>query len=439
MTLKPATPPPLSGARTTRAVGPLITAEGLTHVDLLLGDTKLASRQYGIIGETHDGRVIAVDWNYCHCWSIVGTPGMGKSNMCQVAIESAALARKPLQSLVKPLAVMVFHYGDEELRPEYVAMSTPNDNVAQAELLKRRYGADPDACDDVTLLVPEIMLEKRRQEFSHLAIKVKPLLFHPAELTADHYRLMLGLAEKKGLLTRVVNNILRRARRTKTPVSLDYLVKSIEASRIPQIDKDEIIEAAETARSFIREDDERLQAEMKPGRIIIVDMRDPTIEAEEAFALMVVAFEILSGAMDGDKPMSKFAIFDEAHEYITPDAKVLAGKIISKTRTRRHRAMSIAVSSQDPVTFPPRILGLSDLITVFGTNTPSDLDVVRESCLPFAKVDPYEVSQLETGHAMFWAKKASEMLPYTKEPVRVKIRLPQSRPGGATITAVKDD
>ena len=128
----PATSPP----------GP--TALGTTHQNIYLGVTS-PSPQHGVLGEVA-GRTVALDLNETHTISLFGVQGGGKSYTLGSIIEAASLPSPPVNVLPHPLATVVFHYSQtQDYAPEFTWMAHPNDDSAQLDVLKGRYGAEPRA------------------------------------------------------------------------------------------------------------------------------------------------------------------------------------------------------------------------------------------------------------------------------------------------------
>src|SRR5437660_10485394 len=73
------------------------------------------------------------------------------------------------------------------------------------------------------------------------------------------------------------------------------------------------------------DDSVRLKDEIRPGRLIIVDLRDEFIEKDEARGLFVVLLQLFADAKyrdenGGERSLNKLVVFYEAHKYIeSPD------------------------------------------------------------------------------------------------------------------------
>ena len=59
---------------------------------------------------------------------------------------------------------------------------------------------------------------------------------------------------------------------------------------------------------------------VRPGRLIIVDLRDEFIEKDEALGLFVVLLQLFADARIDGRSFNKLVVFDEAHKYIERQA-----------------------------------------------------------------------------------------------------------------------
>ncbi|MGY5309140.1 hypothetical protein [Nocardia gipuzkoensis] len=60
----------------------------------------------------------------------------------------------------------------------------------------------------------------------------------------------------------------------------------------------------------------RISDYVRPGRLIIVDLRDELIENDESLGLFVVLMQLFAQATDDGGHFNKLVVFDEAHKYI---------------------------------------------------------------------------------------------------------------------------
>ncbi|WP_146674346.1 hypothetical protein, partial [Escherichia coli] len=120
--------------------------------------------------------------------------------------------------------------------------------------------------------------------------------------------------------------------------SLDSLRAGIDNSGL----SDHLKELAQTRLLFASEyidDNQRLQDLIRPGRLIIVDLRDEYIEKDEALGLFVVMLQVFSEATYQGRAFNKLVVFDEADKYIENDD--LVSGLVEVVREMRHKGTSI--------------------------------------------------------------------------------------------------
>ena len=179
----------------------------------------------------------------------------------------------------------------------------------------------------------------------------------------------------------------------------------------------------------------KLQDYLKPGRLIIVDLRDEFIEKDEALGLFVVMLNIFSSVMQVDgKAFNKFIVFDEAHKYM--NNKELVGSITTAIREMRHKGVSIMIASQDPMSLPNEIIELSSIVILHRFNSPAWVKHVQKSITPLGSLTASMMSALKSGEAYLWAGKATDEN-ITAHPIKIEIRPRVTKHGGDTISAVK--
>jgi DNA phosphorothioation-dependent restriction protein DptH len=436
------------------------------YFDVMLGNMDIDSPQYGVVGTTlitdeqPRERVVAFDFNHVHCMSLFGAPGGGKSYTLGTIMEMACQPIAKLNQLPSPLCVMMFHYSaSEAYEPEFVTMVEANYDSGQVKALKRFYGADPRACDDVLLLAPKEAVQRRREEFPGL--RVEPLAFHPNEIQIPQWRILMGAVGEKNMYINVLKLLMKQHR---FDLSVDILREGIHASKLEQLQKDLAGIRLDVVDQFI-DPACGIQKLIKPGRMIIVDLRDEFMEKDEVFALLIVLMQVFgdaksydpSGPYQGDwyqisdhnlrcvaenrreeliegDTVNKLVCFDEAHKFM--DDKNLVKALEENIREMRHKACSILVASQDPPSIPYEIMALSTHLILHKMASPQWLAHIKtvNACLEVLR--PYDLSTLNTGEGWVWATKGSE-LEYTTAPVKMKFRPRASQHGGATKTAVK--
>ncbi|MBX6166472.1 MAG: ATP-binding protein, partial [Thermobispora bispora] len=289
------------------------TAVSLPSPDIVLGASS-PTPQYGLLGEVA-GRRVALDLNETHTISLFGVQGGGKSYTLGSIIEAASLSVPPVNELPRPLATIVFHYSPTlDYAPEFTSMVSPNDDPEQLRVLREKYGAEPAALTDVVMLVPEDQLNQRREEYPD--IKVLPLKFGSSELRAEHWRFLMGAIGNQSTYIRQLQRVMKAHR---NDLRLDVIRRGVEESTLSDNLKQLAQQRLDLAAEYI-DDGARIKELVRPGRMIIVDLRDEFIEKDEALGLFVVLMQLFAEAQADGKRFNKLVVFDEAHKYIeSPD------------------------------------------------------------------------------------------------------------------------
>lgn len=329
------------------------------------------------------------------------------------------------------MAGVIFHYSDSmDYAPEFTSMTYPNDEASELARLKQVYGADAASVDDVILLTPESKVEQRKTEYPN--VEVHPISFDSGELQVKDWMFLLGAMGNDSAYLRVLTQIMRGIR---NDLSLKNIRRGIKANTsLSSSQKELAAMRVSFAEEYIR-DGEKLQRFLRPGRLIIVDLRDEFIQKDEALGLFVVMLNIFSGVLevDGEK-FNKFIVFDEAHKYM--NNKELVGSISTAIREMRHKGVSVMIASQDPMSLPTEIIELSSMVILHRFNSPQWLKHVQKTLTSLGTLTASDMAQLGSGEAYVWATKATDKA-FTTRPVKIQIRPRVTKHGGATIQAVK--
>lgn len=424
-------PEPQEAEATSPVPRPQAKAAPAVPYDIMLGVTG-DSPQYGLLGDI-SGRRIAIDLNQTHTISLFGVQGGGKSYTLGTIAEMASLPIPHINVLPQPLATVIFHYSPTmDYRPEFTSMVAPNSETAQAKVLKQTYGAEPRALSDVLLLAPADKLNERKKEYPD--IQVRPLKFGAAELQTSHWRFLMGAVGNQATYIRQLNRVMKSLR---DGLTLKGLNDGIEASPLPDHLKSMAKLRLELASEYI-DDSVRLKDEIRPGRLIIVDLRDEFIEKDEALGLFVVLLQLFADAKYRDAQgaqhsFNKLVVFDEAHKYIeSPD---LVAGLIEVVREMRHKGTSIMVASQDPPSVPVSLIELSSQIILHKFNSPAWLKHIQKANAALGALVPERMARLAPGEAYVWSSKASDEA-VTKGVIKIRCRPRVTQHGGGTRTAV---
>ncbi|MBF6352875.1 ATP-binding protein [Nocardia flavorosea] len=409
--------------------GETLASTSIRNADIFLGSVQ-SSPQYAVIGETAGtGKTVALDLNETHTISLFGVQGGGKSYTLGTIIEAASLAHPPVNQLPNPLATIVFHYSPTlDYAPEFTSMVNPNSAADQTVKLRERYGVEPTGLDDVVMLVPEDQLADRLAEYP--GIQVLPLKFGSSELRAEHWRFLMGAIGNQSTYIRQLQRIMKSNR---NDLRLDAIRTGIDSSSLTDNLKQLAHQRLDLAAEYI-DDHARVKTLVKPGRMIIVDLRDEFIEKDEALGLFVVLMQLFAEARNDGARFNKLVVFDEAHKYIeSPD--LIAG-LVESVREMRHKGMSVLVASQDPPSVPISLIELSDHIFLHKFTSPAWLKHIQKANAALADLSPSKLANLTQGEAWVWASKATDQ-EFTRKAVKVRLRPRVTQHGGGTKTAVE--
>lgn len=393
---------------------------------IFLGTSK-PSPQYGALGQDNLGRTVALDLNETHTISLFGVQGGGKSYTLGSVIEAATIPASPVNQLPRPLATIVFHYSPTlDYEPEFTSMVAPNPESSQVQDLVARYGGAPTALADVVILVPADQLEQRRLE--HPELTVLPLKFGSSELRAEHWRFLMGAVGNQSTYIRQLQRIMKAHR---NDLRLDVIRNAVADSGLPDNLKQLAQQRLDLAAEYI-DDSVSIKEVVRPGRMIVVDLRDEFIEKDEALGLFVVLMQLFADAQR--ERFNKLVVFDEAHKYI--DSPDLVDGLVESVREMRHKGMSVLVASQDPPSVPIKLIELSDIVILHKFNSPAWLRHMQKATVSLADLTPAKMASLAPGEAYVWSSRSTEA-DFTRGAVRLRLRPRMTRHGGATRTAVE--
>ncbi|MDY4756135.1 MAG: ATP-binding protein [Parabacteroides sp.] len=400
------------------------------NCDVIIGRNS-DSPQYGILGKmVSNGRVIGLDLNECNTVSLFGVQGAGKSYTIGSITEMVLRQFSKVNKLPAPMASVIFHYSDSmDYAPEFTSMVYPNDETGQLAKLKAEYGAKPDNIKDVILLAPESQVETRKAEYPD--IEVHSISFDSSELAVRDWMFLLGAVGNDSTYIKELKQIMKSCRHDMSLVNIRNGVANSNHMSSSQRS------LAEQKLGFAEEyitDGNKLQQYLKPGRLIIVDLRDEFIEKDEALGLFVVMLNIFSSVMKVDgKAFNKFIVFDEAHKYM--NNKELVGSITTAIREMRHKGVSIMIASQDPMSLPTEIIELSSIVVMHRFSSPAWVKHVQRAITPLQTLTATEMAALGSGEAYLWANKATDK-GITQRPIKISIRPRVTKHGGDTVQAV---
>jgi outer membrane biosynthesis protein TonB len=423
--LDPSSPVDSTGNETPETSGSSKT-QGELDCEFTLGVTE-PSPQFGVLGEWKS-RKVALDLNQTHTISLFGVQGGGKSYTLGSVIEMATMPIPHINQLPSPLATVIFHYSStEDYAPEFTSMVGANAEEEELRILRETYGAEPKSLKDVLILTPKSKVAERKIQFPD--VDVESIAFSASELKAAHWKFLMGAVGSQSMYLRQVNMVMRGLRNNLT---LDSQRQGIQESSL----SDHLKGLAELRLGFAGEyidDSQILREKVRPGRLIIVDLRDEYIEKDEALGLFVVMLQIFSEATHQGKAFNKLVVFDEAHKYI--ENEDLVAGLVEVVREMRHKGTSIMVASQDPPSVPLALVELSTQIIMHKFNSPAWLKHIQKVNAALRELTAPKMSSLGTGEAYVWSSKATDDA-FTHQAQRIRCRPRVTQHGGATKTAL---
>jgi hypothetical protein len=394
--------------------------------DVLVGDNA-ASLQYGLLGKVA-GRTVGLDLNHPQTISLFGVQGGGKSYTLGSIVEMATMRVPAINALASPLASVIFHYSPtQDYVPEFTTMREPNNDPRALQVLAAEYGCNPQALSDIVLLAPADKLALRKAEYPHL--DVRPLKFASSELGASHWKFLMGAVGNQAAYFRQLNRLMREMR---GGLSLAALRDGVARSSLPDHIKELANMRLDLAGSYI-DDNQRIGEILRPGRLVIVDLRDEFIEKDEALGLFVVLLQLFADTKYQGKSFNKLVVFDEAHKYI--DSPDLVAGLVEVVREMRHKGTSILVASQDPPSVPVSLIELSTQIILHKFNSPAWLKHIQKANSALTNLTAEQMAHLNPGEAYLWSSKATDAA-FTQRALKIHCRPRVTRHGGATRTAL---
>lgn len=398
--------------------------------DIMVGKTS-GSEQFGILGESINGhRKIAIDLSETNTISLFGVQGGGKSYTIGTVTEMTLKQFSNVNLLPAPMASVIFHYSESmDYAPEFTSMIYANDEAGQLKKLKDVYGAEPGNIEDVIMLCPIDKVEERQEEYP--SIEIHPIAFHSTDLNVQDWMFLLKAVGNESTYINQLRAIMRANRKN---LNLEGLKQSVEASPLLSTSQKALaIQRLAFADDYI-DDTRKLGSLLKPGRLIIVDLRDEFIDKDDALGLFVIMLNIFSGVKQYEgHNFNKFIVFDEAHKYM--DNKDLTSTIVTAIREMRHKGVSMMIASQDPMSLPTEIIELSSIMLMHKFNSPQWVKHVQKSITQLQTLSSADMANLIPGEAYLWATKSTDK-GVTTRPMKVSTRPRVTKHGGDTIKAI---
>lgn len=401
---------------------PIISTAPPSSDFVLIGSENCEDQDRGLLGFTlDDGKKVELDMfvgkkqneERAHTISVFGRPKAGKSYTLGVILEMALVPKKGIRS-GPALPVVIFHYDkNTAYKPEFINALNPTSIKQDMEFLEK-LGTTPEGVPDTVILVPPWLTKERSAEFP--GMKVYPLTFSTKELGLSEWKLLMGVPSSETLYVTQIEQLLREIKTGQ--LNLKSIRDGVQSSSMSQQGKNLALSRLELASAWIQEKT-TLQSLLKPGRLIILDIRAEMIDARQAMRLCLICLGLFQRVQTEENlPMPKFIVLDEAHKYVQRD---FAAEIVTVINQMRHTFTTVVIASQNPDSIPKEVMEKSSVVILHQITSPDQMSYVKKAVVGLSSVSTPVVASLKKGEAIVWAAESADPL-VSKKGVQVKIR-----------------
>jgi hypothetical protein len=366
-------------------------------------------RQLSAIGRRVKTRqLLAADLDECLAITLVGPPKVGKSYTLGVFAENAVLSVPGLTDLSSPLCVLSLNYGSGHREPELLAGVSPNRNPQDVERLIKQYRVLPVGFPDTLLLTlaDHVPSAKRLHPYS----QVEPIRFSCQDLQLYGMRALFGVADlgpREPFYMTEVDLVIQELWR-KGCLRFDQLERALRDHEFNSpMAKEYVLRRLERARPFI-DDSRSLRSFIKPGRVIVVDIRDTWLKSELAMQIFHLLVEVLviRPAEDGaSRPCNISVIYDEADLFFKH--KPNARQMLNLVQRRRHFGCNVLAATQHPKSLGSEFMSHMDAMALYQTSSPELSRQMGKAMDLFGKLTPALTRGLQTSYYWLFAREWS--------------------------------
>lgn len=389
-----------------------------------------ATTRWGIIGKLSEiNEPVALDFDNPKTAGIFGYMGSGKSYLLGNIIESTLEEIPGINVLPVPLSVVIFNYrSNASDRFELSSLALPNDKDEDVKKLAIEYQAKPKGIKDLHVLcLPGELSNSRKEEYG--LAKSSELYFSPDQLTVEDWELLMGEPGSNAVFARTIRNALLDLRLS-GKITFDSLQEKVLSKLGKQSGR-----AAELRFEFVNRylSEERgtdFEALLKPGRAVVVDLRQPLFNRDDAMRFFLVCANSISKVQG---QFNKLVVFDEAHEYLSDE---FGEKIENRIRNMRHEGTSYIFATQDVGSIPLAIRRFITTKFVFSLGTRENVEDLLKFAPEF-KEREQQLMGIISGHCFIQSGQSISNL--FGRPRLVKIRPRVTQHGGASRIFTRKD
>ncbi len=386
----------------------------------VVGWSSLGARWTAMGRLSSGGELVALDLDHPKAVGIFGYMGSGKSYLLGTLIESALVQIPGINALAAPLAVVIFNYRrNASDRFELSSFSEPNTHPEDVERLAAEYHSGPLDIQNVHVLcLPGELRPGRKVEYGNLS--ASELFFDPSSLDVEDWELLMGEPGSEAVFARTIRNTLVDLRST-GDITLESLDHEVTARLTGQSRA-----AARLRFDFVRryisgERGTKYGELLQPGRAIIVDLRQPLFNKDDALRFFLVCANQISRVQGR---FNKLLVFDEAHEYMS---EAFGERMESRIRLMRHEGTSYIFATQDVDSIPTGIGRFLTTRFVFNLGTRENVQDLEQAAPEFKGM---RLLDMRPGHCLVQSNTSTQGL-FTR-PREVSVRPRVTRHGGTS-------
>jgi hypothetical protein len=363
---------------------------------------------------------VAIDLDHPKALGIFGYMGSGKSYLLGTLIEGA-LEPIPLINVLKnPLAVVIFNYRrNASDRFELNSLAVPNHDMSDIQRLALEFRATPQLIRDLRILcLPGELTGERIAEYGQ--IPASELFFNPNMLSVEDWELLMGEPGSEAVFARTIRHALIELR-SGSGVTLESLEQYVVHKLTGRSRS-----AAQLRFDFVRrylsaERGVDLRQILRPGRAVIVDLRQPLLNKADALRFFLICSNQVSQVQG---MFNKLVVFDEAHEYLSDE---FGEKLDARVRQMRHEGTSYIFATQDVESIPQAVRRFITTRFVFSLGTRENVDDLLRLAPEFRG---QELLGMKPGYCLVQANQS--IAEFFKRPRLMHVRPRVTEHGGAS-------
>eukprot|EP00953_Heterococcus_sp_UTEX-ZZ885_P041804 21306-Heterococcus_DN1.PRE.2 len=372
-------------------------------------------KQWGLLGalDYSSSKPVYMNTNEPFCMVAVGAQSSDKTHTVAAVVENCVLSHASIAQQHEPMAALILHYdSDPSNSCELAALTMPSREPQLAA------ATDNMAVKQLAVLVsPNYYIQREMYYSDNSAATVYPLLFEWSQLSAAQLVSLMRLdttdnssSSSSSSCLAVLDRLKQYQRADEMPTFAEFveLCESCDVDATSSVLRQRLsllqsFIADSSVNELLRYERKSLEALIEDGALVIADLTDPMLAAEEAnriFQLLLQQFRTVR--------KSTLVVLSEAHKYmnssISSSNSGLASELVHVARQLQQQNLRIVVSTQSPLVLPEELLELTTLAAVHSFQSP-DWYKYLQSKFSMESALFSEVTALKSGQALVFARK----------------------------------